>query len=223
MSEEHFNLIYKKAKKIRTNLLVYTEKNIKLKQKKENKNKINNILNQNIFQEGSMEVSFEEFFCGKNVQIFTENLDKNEKKVIPNLSKISFYHSSEKSLCSFKEITTVSTDTSFTKNNIANEKQKNKDYYFLNKKSKTKTELLFLFENDKYPIDYENVKKNTNRNIQTFNGNLMYDYKRNNTIGKKYLRNLSKFLGVISHKKKKITKKSFIKRSNYKKKCKKED
>ena len=69
---------------------------------------------------------------------------------------------------------------------------------------------MFLFNigKNRFPIYYENV----NKNINTFNGNLSYDYKKHNTIGKKYLKQLSKFLGVIIHKKKRIDKKSLTKR-----------
>jgi len=215
MNEVPFDLIYRKAKKIRTNLLLYTEKYIKQNQKKENNNKLNNLINQTQFQEVSMEVSFEEFYDEKNVQIFTQKFENKEKKVISHLSSISFYHISEKSLCTFKYLSNLSTVESITKKNIENDKKKN-DYFFFNKKSKTKTEKLekmFLFKkNNNFPIDYENINKLDHKNIKTFNGNLIYDYKKNITIGKKYLRNLSKYLGVLLYKKKKCDKKTLIKR-----------
>ena len=224
MNEEPFNPIYKKAKKIRTNLLLYTEKYIKQNQKKENNNKLNNLINQTQFQEVSMEVSFEEFYDEKNVQIFTQKFENKEKKVIPNLSSISFYHISEKSLCTFKYLSNLSTVESITKKNIENDKKKN-DYFFFNKKSKTKTEKIekmFLFKkNNNFPIDYENINKHRNKNIKSINGNLTYDYKKNHTIGKKYLKNLSKYLGAILHKKKKSVKQSFIKKHSKHNKSKK--
>ena len=215
MNEEPFNSIYKKAKKIRTSLLLYTEKYIKQNQKKENNNKLNNLINQTQFQEVSMEVSFEEFYDEKNVQIFTQKFENKEKKVIPHLSSISFYQISEKSLCTFKYLSNLSTVQSMPKKNIENHKKKN-DNFFFNKKSKTKTEKIekmFLFKkNNNFPIDYENINKHRNKNIKSINGNLTYDYKKNHTIGKKYLKNLSKYLGAILHKKKKSVKQSFIKK-----------
>ena len=224
MNEEPFNPIYKKAKKIRTNLLLYTEKYIKQNQKKENNNKLNNLINQTQFQEVSMEVSFEEFYDEKNVQIFTQKFENKEKKVISHLSSISFYHISEKSLCTFKYLSNLSTVESITKKNIENDKKKN-DYFFFNKKSKTKTEKIekmFLFKkNNNFPIDYENINKHRNKNIKSINGNLTYDYKKNHTIGKKYLKNLSKYLGGILHKKKKSVKQSFIKKHSKHNKSKK--
>lgn len=222
MREEPFNLIYKKAKKIRTILLLYTEKNIK---RKENISRINNLYDQNIFQKGSMKVSFEEFYCENNVEIFTENLNKKDKKVFPNLSKTSSYCSSEKSLCIYKDISTISTDESFTKKEIGNEKKINNDITFFNKKSKTKNEKGFLFENNKnvFPINYDNVNKKNNKTFKSFNDNLIDNYKRNNTFGKRYLRNLSKYLGVIRHKKKKINQKSFNKKYTKKYKNRKDD
>ena len=80
---------------------------------------------------------------------------------------------------------------------------------------------MFLFDisKNKFPIYYENV----NKNINTFNGNLSYDYKKHNTIGKKYLKQLSKFLGVIIHKKKRIDKKALTKRHFKKYKTRKYD
>ena len=224
MNEEPFNPIYKKAKKIRTNLLLYTEKYIKQNQKKENNNKLNNLINQTQFQEVSMEVSFEEFYDEKNVQIFTQKFENKEKKVISHLSSISFYHISEKSLCTFKYLSNLSTVESITKKNIENDKKKN-DYFFFNKKSKTKTEKIekmFLFKkNNNFPIDYENINKHRNKNIKSINGNLIYDYKKNHTIGKKYLKNLNKYLEEILHKKKKSVKQSFIKKHSKHNKSKK--
>ena len=230
MNEVPFDLIYRKAKKIRTNLLLYTEKCIKQNQKKEHNSKINNLLSKNQFQEVSFEVSFEEFYSENTVQIFTQKFENKEKKIIPNLSSISFYHTSEKSLCTFKNISDLSTTNESTesiKNNNNEIDKKNNDnyFYFFNKKSKTKTEKIekmFLFKkNNNFPIDYENINKHRNKNIKSINGNLTYDYKKNHTIGKKYLKNLSKYLGAILHKKKKSVKQSFIKKHSKHNKSKK--
>lgn len=208
MNDNSFDLLFKKAKKIRTNLLLYTEKCIKDNKKKEKSNEIYNLNNQTIFQEGSIEVSFQEFYVEKNVQIFTQQLENKENKLVSNISSMSFFHTSEKSLCIFPSLSTADKSTTKKKNDI--KKKGDNNIKFLKQKSKTETEKLFLFNigKNRFPIYYENV----NKNINTFNGNLSYDYKKHNTIGKKYLKQLSKFLGVIIHKKKRIDKKSLTKR-----------
>ena len=126
MNEGPFDLIYRKAKKIRTNLLLYTEKCIKQNQKKEHNSKINNLLSKNQFQEVSFEVSFEEFYSENTVQIFTQKFENKEKKIIPNLSSISFYHTSEKSLCTFKNISDLSTTNESTESIKNNNKENDK-------------------------------------------------------------------------------------------------
>ena len=132
---------------------------------------------------------------------------------------MSFYHTSEKSLCIFP---TLSTEETITKKVNENEKKDNNNNIFLNKKSKTKSDKMIIFENNKnnFPIYYEN---DVYKNIKSFNGNLSYDCKKHNTIGKKYLKQLSIFLGVIIHKKKRIDKRPLTKRHSKKFKTKKYD
>ena len=205
MDENINNLLYIKAKKIRKDLLLYIEKNIKKNQ--QNENKIKNLLSlkkNNMYQKESMKVSFQEIYIEKNTQIITQELENNKNKIIPNLSSESFFHISEKSLCSYKFSSPLSTAESINQN------KKNKNN-FLNEKSKTITKNIFILENNKnkFPIDYENINKN--KNIKTFNGNLIVDCKKNKINGKKYLINLSKYLGLINHNKKKAKKNSSIK------------
>lgn len=211
--------IYKKAKKIRTNLLLYTDKYIKQKQKKHNSNEILSLEKNNIYQKESMEVSFQEFYVESNIQIITHEVEKREKKIIPNLSSSISFHISENSLCIFKNSPLLSTAESIPKKNVGVQKNHND---FFNKKSKTKKEQMYIFGNNicNYHINSKNVNKKNNNSIKTFNTNLFFYSKKNNTIGKKYLRNLSKYLGVISHKKKKIIKFISINYNSKKKKYK---
>ena len=60
-------------------------------------------------------------FADENIKHY--NYKSIAKKVFPNLSKTSSYCSSEKSLCIYKDISTISTDESFTKKEIGNEKK----------------------------------------------------------------------------------------------------
>lgn len=224
MNENQINVIYKKAKKIRTNLLLYTENYIQRKQKQDkNLNSLYNLKNQRIYEKHSLEVSFQEYFFERNVQIITQEISNREKLVFPNLFSISYVHISEKSLCTFKSSSNLSTAESISKNNIL-DNQNNNINNFLNKKSKTKTDKINFLENNlnKFQIDYKNVNKNTNKTINTFHDSLYSNFINNNTIGKKYLRNLSKYLGVIPHKKRKKVKFSTIKKNIKKKKSHKE-
>ena len=216
MAEDSVNSIYKKAIKVRANLLLYTEKCIKQSQKRKNSYNINYLQTQNLFQEGSMIICFEEFYDEKNLEIYTQELENKEKKIIPHLSSISFFHSSEKVLCKYNNLSDLSTVESTTQKAVENIENNNNEKYFLNKKSKTKTEnkeKMFFFEkyDNKFIFNNENVNENKNENNKTVNGNLTYDNKKHNAVGKKYLHNLSKYLGVI-HKKKKMGKKSLIKK-----------
>lgn len=223
------NQIYNKAKKIRTDLLLYTEKYIKQKQKNNNNsNELLNIGNTNICKIESMEVNFEEFYFENNVEIFTQEVENQENKIIPNLQKISFYRGSEKSVLIFKNSSDLSTEESIKrKKNIYEKNLCNDKNIFLFRKSKTKSEKKLNFENNlkknQEGIYLENVNKNGNKNIKTFNGNLFYIFKKRNIIGKKYLKNLSKYLGVKSHKKHKILKNILIKKYKKKKHIKKEE
>lgn len=223
------NQIYNKAKKIRTDLLLYTEKYIKQKQKNNNNsNELLNIGNTNICKIESMEVNFEEFYFENNVEIFTQEVENQENKIIPNLQKISFYKGSEKSVLIFKNSSDLSTEESIKrKKNIYEKNLCNDKNIFLFRKSKTKSEKKLNFENNlkknQEGIYLENVNKNGNKNIKTFNGNLFSIFKKRNIIGKKYLKNLSKYLGVKSHKKHKILKNILIKKLKKKKHIKKEE
>lgn len=219
MHENISDTIYKKAKKIRTNLLLYTDKYIKQKQKNNNSNEILSLEKNNIYQKESMEVSFQEFYVESNIQIITHEVEKREKKIIPNISSSISFHIAENSFCIFKNSPLLSTAESNPKKNINIQKNQN---YFFNKKSKTKNEQMYIFGNNicNYQIAIKNVNKKSNNSINTFNTNLFFYSKKNNTIGKKYLKNLCKYLGVISHKKKKIIKFISINYNSKKKKCK---
>ncbi len=217
MKENQNNSVYIKAKKIRTNLLLYTEKYIKEKQKKEkNSSEIISLKNNNSILIESMSVNFEEFYIERNVEIITQQMEKQEKKIIPNLPPMSFYHESKKSVYVLKNSPMLSTAESIPKKNIFNKKNK-----FLEKKCRTISEKIVLVNNNFNEIDndYEHINKNiNNKNIKTFDGNNCFNCcKKNNLIGKKYLRNLSKYLGVISHRKHKIVKHILVKKLKKKK------
>jgi len=217
MKENQNNSVYIKAKKIRTNLLLYTEKYIKEKQKKEkNSSEIISLKNSNSILIESMSVNFEEFYIERNVEIITQQMEKQEKKIIPNLPPMSFYHESKKSVYVLKNSPMLSTAESIPKKNIFNKKNK-----FLEKKCRTISEKIVLVNNNFNEIDndYEHINKNiNNKNIKTFDGNNCFNCcKKNNLIGKKYLRNLSKYLGVISHRKHKIVKHILVKKLKKKK------
>ena len=227
MNENIINGLYTKAKKIRTNLLLYTEKYIQKKQKQDkNLNILYNLENQRIYQKQSLEVSFQECYFKRNVQITTQEISNKEKLIISNLFSISFIHISEKSFCTFKSSSILSTGESIPKNNILkDDKQIINIKNFLYKKSKTKTDKTIFFENNlnKFQIDYKNVNKIKNKTINIFNDSLSINCINNNTIGKKYLRNLAKYLGVIPHRKKKKVEFSTIKKNIKKKKSHKEN
>lgn len=217
MKENQNNSVYIKAKKIRTNLLLYTEKYIKEKQKKEkNSSEIISLKNNNSILIESMSVNFEEFYIERNVEIITQQMEKQEKKIIPNLPPMSFYHESKKSVYVLKNSPMLSTAESIPKKNIFNKKNK-----FLEKKCRTISEKIVLVNNNFNEIDndYEHINKNiNNKNIKTFDGNNCFNCcKKNNLIDKKYLRNLSKYLGVISHRKHKIVKHILVKKLKKKK------
>lgn len=217
MKESLNNSIYIKAKKIRTNLLLFTEKYIKEKQKKEsNSREILSLKNKNNFVIESMAVNFEEFYIERNVEIITQEMEKKEKKIIPNLPPMSFFHESKKLVCILKNSPMLSTAESNQDKEVLNKKKK-----FLEKKSRTISKKIILVDNNINGIDNDcehiNQKIN-NKNINTFDGNNCFNCcKKNNIIGKKYLKNLSKFLGVISHKKRKIVKHCLVKKLKKKK------
>ena len=204
------NLLYKRAKKIRTNLLLYTDKYLQNKQKKRNSsNSVSNIYslnNKNIFKREIIQVSFDEYFSERNIQITTQEFENKEKLIVPNLLSKSSLHISEKSLCTFKSISTLSTEESYNEKNI------NKENLFFNKKSKTKYNNKFILENN-FLIDENAIKNN---NIKTFDNQLFKNCKKHNIIGKKYLQNLVRYLGIIP-KKKKIIKVSINKKNKKKK------
>ena len=218
MKENKINSIYKKAQKIRTNLLLFTEKYIKEKQRKDkNSNILCTLESQRKIQE-EMEISFEEFFIERNVQIITQELENKQKVIIPNLFSISSCYISEKSKCVFKSSSLLSTVETIQNDNYIKGKQNNNINNFLSKKSKSISEIKLFFENNNNQFPIEDV----NKNIKTFNEILFTECIKNKTIGKKYLRNLSKYLGLISHNKKKIVKNISIKRHTKKKKSLKE-
>jgi hypothetical protein len=217
MEENQNNSIYIKAKKIRTNLLLYTEKYIKEKHKRENNSReILSLKNKNNFVIESMAVNFEGFYIEKNVEIITQQMEKQEKKIIPNLPPVSFFHESKKLVYIFKNSPMLSTAESIPEQKVLNKKEK-----FLEKKSRTISEKIILINNNLNGIDndYEHINQNiNNKNIKTFDGNNCFNCcKKNNLIGKKYLNNLSKYLGVIPHKKHKIVKHCLVKKSKKKK------
>ena len=220
MKDNQNNSIYIKAKKIRTNLLLYTEKDIKEKQKKENNSReILSLKNKNNFIIDSMSVNFEEFYIERNVEIITQQMEKQEKKIIPNLPPMSFFHESKKSVYILKNSPMLSTAESIPEQKVLNKREQ-----FLEKKYRTKSEKIVLITNNLNGIDndYEHIDQNINiKNIKTFDGNNCFNCfnccKKNNLIGKKYLKNLSKYLGVIPHKKHKIVKHCLVKRFKKKK------
>lgn len=198
MNEYFPDDVYKKAKKIRTNLLLFTDNYMKKKLKQKNTSDILSLKNKNLYRKDSMKVSFQEFYVESNIQIITHEVEKQEKKIIPNLSSMSF-HMSEKSLCTYKDSPLLSTaETIQTKETIKNDKNE-----FFNKKSKTKN--IYLMENrvNKLIFDYEKLNKISNKSLQTYYAFSNNYFNKTNILGKKYLRDLSKYLGIIPHKKKK--------------------
>ena len=221
MEESQNNSIYIRAKKIRTNLLLYTEKCIKEKQKKEtNSREILSLKNKNIFVIDSMSVNFEEFYIERNVEIITQQMEKQEKKIIPNLPPMSFFHESKKSVCVLKNSSMLSTAESIPEEKVLNKKEK-----FFEKKCRTTSEKFVLFNNNLngFDNDNEHINQNINiKNINTFDGNNCFNCcKKNNLIGKKYLKNLSKYLGIIPHRKHKNVKHCLVKKLKKKKLSKK--
>jgi hypothetical protein len=217
MEENQNNSIYIKAKKIRTNLLLFTEKYIKEKQKKENNSReILSLKNKNNFIIDSMSVNFEEFYIERNVEIITQQMEKQEKKIIPNLPPMSFFHESKKSVYILKNSPMLSTAESILEQKVLNNKKE-----FSEKKCRAISEKIVLLNNNLNGIDndYEHINQNiNNKNIKTFDGNNCFNCcKKNNLIGKKYLKNLSKYLGVIPHKKHKIVKHCLVKKLKKKK------
>jgi hypothetical protein len=218
MEESLNNSIYIKAKKIRTNLLLYTEKYIKEKQNKEkNSSEILSLKNKNNFVMDSMAVNFEEFYIERNVEIITQEVEKKEKKIIPNAPPMSFFHESKKLVCILKNSPMLSTAESNPEEEVLNKKKK-----FLEKKSRTISKKIVLIDNNINGIDNDYELKNqkiNNKNIKTFDDNNCFNCckKNNNIIGKKYLKNLSKFLGVVPHKKHKIIKHCLVKKLKKKK------
>lgn len=216
MKENQNNSIYLKAKKIRTNLLLYTEKYIKEKKKNENNSKeILSLKNKNNCVIESMAVSFEEFYIESNVEIITQQMEKQEKRVIPNLPTMSFFHESKKSLGILKNSPMLSTAESIPEKKVLDKKKK-----FLEKKSRTISKKIGLDKNlNGIDNNSEHINQNDkNKNIKTFDGNNCFNCcKKNNIIGKKYLKNLSKYLGVITHKKHKIAKHCLVKKLKKKK------
>ena len=217
MIESLNNSIYIKAKKIRTNLLLYTEKDIKEKQKKEScSREILSLKNKNIFVIESMSVNFEEFYIERNVEIITQQMEKQEKIIIPNVPPMSFFHESKKSVYILKNSPMLSTAESIPEQKVLNKREQ-----FLEKKCRTKSEKIVLINNNLNGIDndYEHINQNiNNKNIKTFDGNNCFNCcKKNNLIGKKYLKNLSKYLGAMPHKKHKIVKNCLVKKLKKKK------
>ena len=185
--------VYEKAKKIRTNLLLYTDNYMKKKLEQKKISDISSLKNKNLYREDHMKVTFQEFYVESNIQIITHEVEKQEKKIIPNLSSMSF-HVSEKSLCTYKDSPLLSTAETIQKKETKND--------FFNKKSKTKN--IYLMENqlNKLIFDYEKLNKISNKSLQTYAFSNNY-FNKTHILGKKYLRDLSKYLGIISHKKKK--------------------
>ena len=197
MDENMPDTVYKKAKKIRMNLLLFTDNYMKQKLKQNETNGLLSLKNKNICQKDSMKVSFQEFYVESNIQIYTHQVEKQEKKIIPNIASIS-YHVSEKSLCTFKDSPLLSTAETIPKKT----KNKNKNNFF-NKKSKTKN--INFIENrvNKLLFHYEKLNKVSNKTLKTFNAISINYPKKSHILGKKYLRKLSKYLGIIPDKKKK--------------------
>ena len=140
-------------------------------------------------------------------------MEKKEKKIIPNLPPMSFFHESKKLVCTLKNSPMLSTAESNQQKEVLNKRKK-----YLEKKSRTISKKIVLVDN-KIDNDYEHInQKINNKNINTFDGNNCFNCcKKNNIIGKKYLKNLSKFLGIISHKKHKIVKHYLVKKLKKKK------
>jgi hypothetical protein len=180
--------VYEKAKKIRTNLLLFTDNYMKKKLKQKNTSDILSLKNKNLYRKDSMKVSFQEFYVESNVQIITHEVEKQEKKIIPNLSSMSF-HVSEKSLCTYKDSPLLSTaETIQKKETIKNDKNE-----FFNKKAKTKN--INLMENrvNKFLFDYEKLNKISNKSLQTYNAF------SNNYFNKKNIFNLLLYLNRINY------------------------
>ena len=131
--------------------MLYTEKYIEEKIKKDNN--LNILLeNQKKYLKESMKVSFQKYFIERNIQIITQEVENNEKHIIPNLFSISSLHISEKSLCTFKSSSSLSTEDTIQKNNNnINEKQNNNFNQFFNKISKTEAYDCFENKLNKFP------------------------------------------------------------------------
>lgn len=198
MNEYFPDDVYKKAKKIRTNLLLFTDNYMKKKLKQKNTSDILSLKNKNLYRKDSMKVSFQEFYVESNIQIYTHEVEKQEKKIIPNIASMS-YHVSEKSLCTFKDSPLLSTAETIPKKTKIKINKNN----FFNKKSKTKN--INFIENrvNKLIFDYEKLNKVSNKTLKTFNAISINYPKKSHILGKKYLKKLSKYLGIISDKKKK--------------------
>ena len=211
------NQFYNLAKKIRTSLLLYTEKDLKNKQKLKNSSNIYSLRNKDILEKEQLRVSFDEYFVERNVQIITQEFENKEKLTKPTLLSISFLHISEKSLCTYKSISDLSTLESFDEKNIQKEKLKNKENEFFSKK--TNSGKNFLFEKIFAFDEKANLIQNK-QNINSINDKIFNNSKTSNIIGEKYLRNLVKYFGVI--RKRKSIKKLSNKKSNKKNKAHKE-
>ena len=211
------NQFYNLAKKIRANLLLYTEKDLKNKQKLKNSSNIYSLKSKNILEKEQLRVSFDEYFVERNVQIITQEFENKEKLTKPTLLSISFLHISEKSLCTYKSISDLSTLESFDEKNIQKEKLNNKENEFFSKK--TNSGKNFLFEKIFAFDEKANLIQNK-QNINSINDKIFNNSKTSNIIGEKYLRNLVKYFGVI--RKRKSIKKLSNKKSNKKNKAHKE-
>lgn len=211
------NKFYNLAKKIRTSLLLYTEKDLKNKKKIKNSSNIYSLKSKNILEKEQLRVSFDEYFVERNIQIITQEFENKEKLIKPTLLSISSLHISEKSLCTYNSISDLSTFESFDENNIKKEKLKNKKNEFFSKK--TNSGKSFLFEKNFVFDEKANVIQNK-QNINCINDKIFNNSKTNIVIGEKYLRNLVKFFGVI--RKRKSIKKLSNKKSHKKVKTHKE-
>ena len=211
------NQFYNLAKKIRTSLLLYTEKDLKNKQKLKNSSNIYSLRNKDILEKEQLRVSFDEYFVERNVQIITQEFENKEKLTKPTLLSISSLHISEKSLCTYKSVSDISTLESFDEKNIKKEKLNNQENEFFSKK--TNSGKNFLFEKNFVFDEKANLIQNK-QYINSINDKIFNNGKTNNIIGEKYLKNLVKFFGVI--RKRKSIKKLSNKKSNKKNKAHKE-
>lgn len=75
-------------------------------------------------------MSFEEFYCERNVKIYIQNIDNKEKQIIPNLSTLSCCHISDKSVSSVMALSITDESLSKTNNENENEHKNNDNYYF---------------------------------------------------------------------------------------------